>query len=72
MVPFEPFDFYIKRKLYVHNMGHAICAYMGDLLGLEYIYEAIAVPHIRILVQNAMLESAMALRISAKAARSSS
>lgn len=61
MVPYEPFDFYIKRKLYVHNMGHAICAYMGDLLGLEYIYEAIAVPHIRILVQNAMLESAMAL-----------
>ena len=61
MVPFEPFDFYIKRKLYVHNMGHAICAYMGDLLGLEYIYQAIAVPQIRILVQNAMLESAMAL-----------
>ena len=61
MVPYEPFDFYIKRKLYVHNMGHAICAYLGDLLGLQYIYEAIAVPHIRILVQNAMLESAMAL-----------
>ena len=29
MVPFEPFDFYIKRKLYVHNMGHATCAYLG-------------------------------------------
>ena len=61
MVPYEPFDFYIKRKLYVHNMGHALCAYMGNLLGLEYIYEAIAVPEVRILVQNAMLESAMAL-----------
>lgn len=61
MVPYEPFDFFIKRKLYVHNMGHALCAYLGDLLGLEYIYQAIAVPHIRILVQNAMLESAMAL-----------
>jgi len=61
MVPYAPFDFYIKRKLYVHNMGHAICAYMGDLLGLEYIYQAIAVPEVRILVQNAMLESAMAL-----------
>ena len=23
MVPYSPFDFYIKRKLYVHNMGHA-------------------------------------------------
>lgn len=61
MVPFEPFDFYIKRKLYVHNMGHATCAYLGDLLGLEYIYQAIAVPEIRVIVQNAMLESALAL-----------
>lgn len=61
MVPFEPFDFYIKRKLYVHNMGHATCAYLGDLLGLEYIYQSISVSEIRILVQNAMLESALAL-----------
>ena len=61
MVPYAPFDFYIKRKLYVHNMGHATCAYLGNLLGLEYIYEAIAVPEIRILVQNAMQESEMAL-----------
>ena len=61
MVPFEPFDFFIKRKLFIHNMGHATCAYLGDLLGLTYIYEAIAVPEIRIIVQNAMLESALAL-----------
>ena len=61
MVPFAPFDFYLKRKLYIHNMGHATCAYLGDLLGLAYIYEAIDVADVRILVQNAMLESAMAL-----------
>ena len=61
MVPFEPFDFYIKRKLYVHNMGHANCAYLGDLLNLEYIYQSIDVADVRILVQNAMQESAMAL-----------
>ena len=61
MVPYEPFDFYIKRKLYVHNMGHATCAYLGDLLGLAYIYQSIAVPEVRVLVHNAMLESAMAL-----------
>ena len=61
MVPFAPFDFYIKRKLYVHNMGHATCAYLGDLLKLEYIYQSIDVADVRILVQNAMLESAMAL-----------
>lgn len=61
MVPYAPFDFYIKRKLYVHNMGHATCAYLGDIMGLAYVYQAIAVPDIRILVQNAMMESAMAL-----------
>ena len=61
MVPYAPFDFYIKRKLYVHNMGHATCAYLGDLLGLEYIYQSIAVPEVRVLVQNAMLESAQTL-----------
>ena len=61
MVPFAPFDFYLKRKLYVHNMGHATCAYLGDLLRLTYIYQSIDVSDIRILVQNAMLESALAL-----------
>ena len=61
MVPFSPFDFYIKRKLFIHNMGHATCAYLGNYLGLTYIYESIAVPAVRVLVENAMLESAMAL-----------
>ena len=61
LVPYAPFDFYIKRKLYVHNMGHATCAYLGDLLGLDFIYQSIALPWVRIVVQNAMIESAMAL-----------
>lgn len=61
MIPFEPFDFFIKRKLYIHNMGHATCAYLGDILGLEYIYQAIDQNEIYIIVRNAMEESAMAL-----------
>lgn len=61
MIPFAPFDFYIKRKLYVHNMGHAVCAYLGDLQQMTYIYQAIDDPYIHIIVHNAMLESAMAL-----------
>lgn len=61
MVPFAPFDFYIKRKLYLHNMGHAACAYLGDLLGLPYIWQAIDDPEIRILTEGAMDESLMAL-----------
>lgn len=61
MIPVSPFDFYIKRKLYVHNMGHGTCAYLGGYQKLQYIYESIDVAEIRVLVQNAMLESALAL-----------
>ena len=61
LVPYDPFDFYLKRKLYIHNMGHATCAYLGDLLGLTYIYESIDLPEVSIIVKNAMLESARAL-----------
>ena len=61
MVPFEPFDFYVKRKLFVHNMGHATTAYLGGLKGLSYIYQAIDDADIRVIAQNAMLESAQAL-----------
>ncbi len=61
MVPFAPFDFYIKRKLYIHNMGHATCAYLGGLYGLEYIWQAIDRDEIYIIVRLAMEESAKAL-----------
>ncbi len=61
MIPFEPFDFYLKRKLYVHNMGHATCAYLGDILGLEYIYQSIDRDEVYLIVRGAMEESARAL-----------
>ncbi len=61
LVPFVPFDFYIKRKLYIHNMGHATCAYLGGLMELPFIYQSIAIPQVRVIVQNAMQESALAL-----------
>ena len=61
MLPASPFDFYIKRKLYVHNMGHATCAYLGDLLNIEYIYESIDRDDVCLIVRRAMEESAMAL-----------
>ncbi len=61
MVPFDPFDFYLKRKLYIHNMGHAICAYLGNLYDLTYIWEAIDRDEIYIPVRLAMEESALAL-----------
>lgn len=61
MVPFSPFDFYLKRKLYVHNLGHATCAYLGNILGLEYIYQSIDKDEVYVIVRGAMEESARAL-----------
>ena len=55
------FDFYMERKLFIHNMGHGICAYLGMYLGDEFIYEAVNRPDILFIAQNAMLESAFAL-----------
>ena len=61
LVPASPFDFYIKRKLYVHNMGHAVCAYLGGFNGRKYIWQSIEDPDTLYLVHNAMLDSAVAL-----------
>ncbi|MDR0450146.1 MAG: mannitol-1-phosphate 5-dehydrogenase [Treponema sp.] len=61
MVPCGRFDFYIKRKLFIHNMGHAVCAYLGMLKGDKFIYETALQDDILFIVQNAMMESALAL-----------
>lgn len=61
MIPFEPFDFFIRRKLYIHNMGHALCAYLGLYTHKDYIFEAMDDVNIQNIVMNAMLESALAL-----------
>lgn len=61
IVPFTPFRFYEERKLYIHNMGHAITAYFGYLKGYTYIWEAIADPKIRELAAASMNNTAQAL-----------
>ncbi|MDR2629831.1 MAG: hypothetical protein LBC60_02800 [Spirochaetaceae bacterium] len=61
MCPFSQFDFYIQRKLFIHNMGHAVASYLGMLRGDDYLYQAIRRGDILYIVQNAMLESALAL-----------
>jgi mannitol-1-phosphate 5-dehydrogenase len=61
LIPLDNFERYISRKLYVHNMGHAVCAYFGLLTGDEYIFEAVRRSDIRYAAQSAMTESARAL-----------
>ncbi len=61
VIPISPFKFIIERKLYIHNMGHAVCAYLGMYKGYTYISEAITDAEIRVIVREAMTESAIAL-----------
>jgi mannitol-1-phosphate 5-dehydrogenase len=42
----DHFEVYTARKLYVHNCGHAVLAYLGYLHGYIYGYEALADPEI--------------------------
>jgi mannitol-1-phosphate 5-dehydrogenase len=61
LVPFSPFGFYIRRKLFIHNMGHALCAYFGWLKGYTYIYEAAEDEEIASRAEGAMRNVAAAL-----------
>jgi len=61
MIPFTPFEYFIQKKLFLHNMGHAATAYYGTLRGIEYISDAIKVPEIYEKVRAAMLQSSAAL-----------
>lgn len=61
--PIQPFGAYVERKLYVHNAGHAVCAYLGWLAGLATIDEAMDQPAIATVTRGAMLESARALHL---------
>lgn len=61
MIPYAPFDLYIRRKLYMHNMGHATVAYLGALKGYEYIWQSIEDPWIKIIALRALTESAIGL-----------
>lgn len=63
LVAYDPFSFYEERKLYLHNMGHAICSYLGKLNQYPYISQAIENPDIRFIVQTAMIESCAMLAI---------
>ncbi len=60
-VPFTPFGFYIKRKLFIHNMGHAILAYFGYEKGYAYIWQAAGDAELMALAQEAMTNVATAL-----------
>ncbi len=61
MIPYSPFAYIHQRKLYIHNMGHALTAYLGRLKGYLYIAGAIEDPVIRQVVTAAMRDLAECL-----------
>ncbi len=61
LVPYSPFSFYLKRKLYIHNMGHAVCGYLAEGTEHTTIASAINDERIRTVTRDAMMESAKAL-----------
>lgn len=64
IVGFEPhdnFEAYVERKLFTHNLGHAVAAYLGYLVGHEYIYQSVGDPKVRKVVEGALAETGEAL-----------
>ncbi len=61
MSAYPKFQLYIERKLYIHNMGHVMASYFGNLKGYEYIWQAIEDAEIRAMVLHGMMASAAAL-----------
>ena len=61
LYPFTPFNLFIERKLFMHNMSHATSAYLGYQRGYTYIYQAMEDVDIRLVVSKALTQSAVAL-----------
>jgi mannitol-1-phosphate 5-dehydrogenase len=61
MYAYSPFRFITHRKLYIHNMAHAMTAYLGRFVGDEFIHQSIRRQELKVLVRLAIADSARAL-----------
>ena len=61
MAPREDFAGYVERKLFVHNAGHAVTAYLGYLRGHAFIRQAIDDTAVRREADAAMAETCAGL-----------
>jgi mannitol-1-phosphate 5-dehydrogenase len=61
IVPVTPIKAYVERKLYIHNLGHASCAYIGSYYNQQatYINEVLADPSLFAKVKKVMSQSMM-------------
>lgn len=63
LVPKENIQAYVKRKSFVHNLGHAMIAYLEyvENKGYTYTWEAVRDPKLRDKAKQAMWESGQAM-----------
>ena len=61
MEPHENFQAYVDDKLFTHNCGHAVSAYLGYLRGHEYMYQAMRDDKVRNTALAALAETGEAL-----------
>ncbi len=61
LYPYKPFNMFIQRKLFMHNMSHATCAYLGYLRDYEYIYQSVEDFDIKYVAFKALTQSALAI-----------
>jgi mannitol-1-phosphate 5-dehydrogenase len=50
-------------KLYVHNTPHCIAAYLGSVIGVQYLHEAMDNPSVAAIVEGAMHEMVAMLKV---------
>lgn len=61
MQPCDNFGLYTARKLYLHNAGHAVLAYLGYRRGHELGYEALEDTEIRPILEAALEEALLGI-----------
>lgn len=61
IIPYDNLPAYEEQKLFTHNTGHAVSAYLGYQKGYGYIWESINDDAIRAVVEDALLNTGQAL-----------
>lgn len=60
MYPVNNFKVEMEKKLFIYNLCHAACAYLGNLKRVSYVHETLQDPELKIIFNGALEESARA------------
>lgn len=57
----DEFGFYIREKLFMYNMAHAVIAYLADMRGIKKLCDAVSEPDIKYAACRALTEISLAM-----------